>query len=402
MKKIIVYFTGTFLNFFSLWIMSVLCVKILDYNAAGILSLGMSVGGIFVVISNYGMRSFQTSDIYYEYSDSVYFVSRILTSVIGLLLCFLFSLLMPYNTPQVMGINAFMLFKTVEALYDVIHGSMQRYGKTIFVGISLAVKGFINIITFSGGLLLTKNLNWALLFCTMTGIILFYLFDWRSFRGINTFVYDKGTLGEVCSLLRKCTIMLAFSLTSPVLIAVPRIFLERYYGNDLLGIYASIASPTIVISTFAQCILLPIIGETASAYQKKDKKAVLCLLLVPALAILFSGIVALLVGELFGSELLAVLYTDKVKPYCDILKYVILSVVLTSFIMCFNNFFIAIRELKKLLLISLTGCIIIFALSFFFVKKYNIYGISYVMIITQLIQLILMVFISFRIICKIK
>ena len=64
----------------SLWIINVALVRLGGFEDAGLFSLAMSCCSVFGMLANYGLRSFQVSDITTQYSDNAYLCTRLLTS----------------------------------------------------------------------------------------------------------------------------------------------------------------------------------------------------------------------------------------------------------------------------------------------------------------------------------
>ena len=79
------------------WLQTILVVRLLGYEEAGIFSLAMSITNTFYAISVYGMRNFQISDIKKKYSAGNYVLSRVVTGGISLIMCSVFAIVNGYR-----------------------------------------------------------------------------------------------------------------------------------------------------------------------------------------------------------------------------------------------------------------------------------------------------------------
>ena len=85
---------GNMVYLVTLWLLTVITTQLLGYEAVGNLTLAMAIGNIIVLFQSYGVRGFQASDITFVYSPDVYFRSRLITVIIGVLLGIVISFLL--------------------------------------------------------------------------------------------------------------------------------------------------------------------------------------------------------------------------------------------------------------------------------------------------------------------
>ena len=78
-----IYTLGSIIYFAALWILTVITTNELGYEDVGILTLAMAVGNVIAMIQMYGVRSYQASDMSFQYSPGDYLKARALTVVIG-------------------------------------------------------------------------------------------------------------------------------------------------------------------------------------------------------------------------------------------------------------------------------------------------------------------------------
>ena len=374
------------------WLMTVIVVRLANFEAAGVFSLAITITAVFYCISIFGMRSFQVSDIANQFDDQVYFFSRICTSSIGMLGCFLYCFLSGYSLYQISVVLLYMMFKTVEAFSDVSYGYFQKYNHFDYIFYSLSFKGILSVALFTLALFVTQNLILALLYITFGTGCIYIFYDLKYTKRLVGPLGKKMQEGRknVWLLLKATVLLMAIQLVSPVLIAIPRVYFESNYGSELFGYYSSISAPTVVISTFVSCAMMPFLPRFAEYYCRSMKKE--CFRLIAGtvgLTVIF-GTVCYLIGLWLGEFVLAILYTPDILKYSDILGDIIVSTTCSALVMCLNSFFIATRKIKTLAMLSLIGCIFSYFLTPILIQQFHMKGICYTLTISQLIQSVCM------------
>lgn len=225
---------GSLIYYFCQWLMSVLIVRISGFADAGILSLALSVTAAPAIVGLFNIRSYQVSDIEGQYSDEVYIRSRIYTSVLAYLTCIGVVLINGYPMKKAVVILMFMFFKISEGFADVYYGIDQKRERMDYAGISLSVRGIGTLILFFGVFLLTENLLLSIVAMTIFSFLVVFLYD-RKVAGVKKEREEKraniATL--VKSLLWVCFPLAVVAFLNNLSISVPRLFLERYYGEEI-------------------------------------------------------------------------------------------------------------------------------------------------------------------------
>lgn len=395
---------GNMVYFFCLWIITILVVRLSDYENAGILSVAMTTSNIFFVIANYGMRSFQASDINIEYTNRQYLFSRYVTVTIGTISCLLFAKISGYDGEHFEAILFFMLYKALEAFSDVLFGIMQRGHRLKTAGISLIAKGVLSVVAFVIGMLITNEMSFALLLMFLTSLLTVLLYDIpQTLRvDVSIFRFKKEDIKLCFFLLKACFAMFLVSVAPMILQAIPKLSFEKMYSAAELGIYSSVSAPTVVLSTLVSCIMIPFLPQFASAIYNEDRKKLLRLLLSFVIAVISLGALASIAAVCFGGFALSILYGDELHNYNMLLMYSICSVTLTGLLYCFNALFISGRKIPLLAAIYIVADFICYLISPSLITSRGIYGITDSLLITQLLQCTVLILLSIRLFFKVK
>ncbi len=376
---------GNIIYLAATWLMTVVVVRLADFEAAGIFSLSMTITAMFYCISMFGMRSYQVSDVVERYEDAVYFTSRLITATVGFVLCFAYCYFSGYSWYQIGIILLYMLFKTVEAFADVSYGFFQKYDHFDYIFWSLTVKGILSIVTFTFALLITKSLSVALISITLGTGLIYLFYDFRHSKRLTGTVICKH-MREVKSLLFDTFLLMIIHLVMPVLIAIPRVYYESHFGSELFGYFSSISAPTVVISTFVSCAMMPFLPKFAEYQVKNQKKQAFWLLFGTVGFTVSFGAVCYFMSLWLGDFALSFLYTSEITQHAAVLPGIVVSTTCSALVMCLNSFFIATRKIKTLAVLLLVGCAASYLLTPFFVQQFTMAGISYTLTASQCIQ----------------
>jgi O-antigen/teichoic acid export membrane protein len=391
-SKILLNTVGAFVYLFALWLMSIVLVRLANYEAAGVFSIALTISNVFVCISNYGMKGYQVSDVDFKYSDTHYINSRLLTVLAGLGLCVGFSVLKGYTGETLVVITTFMVYRSIEAAAEVLHGIFQKNDRLDCVGISLSLKGIVSLAVFFPCMVLFKSLGLAITsMCLATlGIFVFYDMAVAS-KYVKTYLdFASVNRRPTLYLLRDSFLMMMFSITSPLLLSIPRIYFERKYSTELFGVFSSIAAPTIVITTLVSAVLVPIIPQFARYYNDHNRSKLLRISGMTITCTVAFGAVCYVGSLILGDFALTVLFGASILKYSAVLGPVVVVTSLSAIIMCFYTFFVATRRLLELFISSLVPCVVCYLIAPSLIDKHEMFGITHSMILSQLVQIVLM------------
>ena len=141
------------------WLITVLVVRLSGVDAAGDLSLAMSVCNIWYCLAVYGMRNYQVSDTTHKYSQGTYIFSRIVTCFGAFVGCLIYSMAVSYSAHQRLCIILYYIYKMTEAVYDVYAGVFQIEWRLDLAGKSMLARGILSIGGFCLILKMSKGMR---------------------------------------------------------------------------------------------------------------------------------------------------------------------------------------------------------------------------------------------------
>ena len=385
--------TGNIVYLAVQWLLTILAVRLTDnYEMAGVLGIATTITSIFYTFSCYGMRSFQVSDIKKIYRDQEYILSRGITVAAALLACWIYAIAFGYTDYHTLApIMLYMVYKSFEAASDVMYGIFQINDRYDYVCASMSIKGVLSLIVFTVPLVMGQPLELSLLAMVGVAALTFFTFDLRwCLKYVRPLIlWTRDAWQRTFKLLWVSAPMVVLLIVQPLLMSIPRLFFERYYSTELLGAYSSISSPTVVISTFVSCAVMPYVPLFAQYFYAGEKKRLYKLTFGSLFFAAGFGLCALIGGALLGEWALVILYGESIRSYAPIFLLVIIVTTFSALTMCLNSLFIALRKLAVLSCILLLGCLLCQLITPYFVSTYAMAGITYALMVVQAFQLLL-------------
>jgi len=383
---------GSFAFAFAAWLLTFLIAKHSGaghYRDAGIFAVAASFGNIFRVVSAYGLRLYQVSETGDASVDQPYIVSRVVTVLIGAVLCFAGSILFGYDTEQIWAINVYMVFNNICAFADVLYGVMQRHGRIDLSGISMTLRGVLTTIVFGVCLFLSNDLILSLWALAISAALILVFYDvpmTNRYYRIQLRRTDFQASAPY-QLLKRGFPMLLFSVFLTLITFAPRILLERMAGHADVGIFTYVFTPTVVISTFASGVLMPYITKMTEYWDARDDQKLRNAFFAPFGMILLIGVCGVGFSYLLGRWMLTLLYDAIVGEHTSLLVIAVVASTLLSLSACCNNILIVVRRMKALTYLNAVGLLLTMAACYWLIPLYGMYGAGYAMVLGVTIEL---------------
>ncbi len=371
------------------WLITVLVVRLSDgYDAAGTLSLAMSVYNMFSSLALYRMYTYQVSDVKHENSVGEYFAFRLITCGIALALIIVYSLA-TCPLSAFVTIALYAIYKIASLLIDVLHGLDQQNHRMDYIGKSLTMQGIASLAVFCIGMAALNDLNITIVAMTVAIAIIGIAYDLpRSTR------FERLQIGitkkKALHLLGYCLPIVIAAVACGAAPSIPRQYLAAYSGSAALGIYASVAAPVTIIQMGASYIYNPLLGYFSEAYANKDMKQLASLLLKAGLGIAALGIVSAIALQWLGEPLLVLFFGESIAPYTYLLTPIIAVAMVTAYVWFLNDVLVAIRDFKGSFAGNMVAAILSIPATFFFVPLFDMNGVSFAALLAYSVSALIM------------
>lgn len=374
------------------WLITVLIVRLASgsYDAAGVLSLAMSVYGIFSPIAEYRMYIYQVSDVKQENSVGEYLAFRAITCVISLVLCVGYALLTcAFDT--VLAIVLYGVYRIASLMIDVLHAQDQAKMRMDCIGKSLTFQGVVSLAIFLVVFALTENLELTLLTMTAGIVLVGLIYDLphtRQFGRIGFGISLKKTM----HLLIYCAPVVIGFVACATAPSLPRQYLFSVSGEAALGVYASVSAPVAIIQSGASYLYNPLMGLFAKSYSEGDKREFRSLLIKASGSILLLGVVCLVLLVLLGGPLLSLMFGSGINEYLFLIPLIAVSSIGISYMGFMNGLMLTIRDLKGGLVGGMASVLISAVLTIPFVTIWGMNGVSLVLFASSAVSALIMAF----------
>ncbi len=291
----------------------------LDVERAGMFSFAFVLANLLYILANYGVRTYQVSDLDEYHSFADYQVNRIATCVIMLIVGFIITGIAGFTGEMATICLGVFAYKAVDALGEVYEGRLQQVDKLYLGGVSLAIRSVVAFIVFTIFLFVTGNIGVASIAMAVASAITF-LFVTFPLTMFETPRSTPPSLRSIGILFRECfPVFLALFLYA-VVDNMPKFVMQGAslpYDNQLY--FNALYFPAQAILITVQLIYRPLLVKMANAWNDESRRSRFDILIVAMFALI---VVITLVGALLmawiGIPVMSFLYGLDFEPYTQL------------------------------------------------------------------------------------
>lgn len=339
------------------WLVTILVVYIAGFEASGYLAFAMAIGNVFLPLATFNLRTYQVSDVSDNYSHGCYFAFRVRMILFALVATCVYSLITVKDISFVPSILAYLLFKIDESVCDVLSGVDQRFQRMDYIGVSQFLRGVLLLAGFSIGAYVSGNVAYGIIGMWLPCFFMTVFYDIphvRRLTDLDINIHRSEFIDIFKSCLPLAISALMFSLTT----TIARQLFGNTYGAEQLGIYASIATPAILIQAASRYLYAPLLTPLALAYRDGYSKlrTAFCQYTSRLVsATVFIGLVLFFLAP----QLLNLLFGPSVSKLAIVFDFMLIATFLNAFINYLSDFLVVCEDYRTPLLasiISLVAC----------------------------------------------
>lgn len=379
---------ASMLNAFMSAIFLFFITRINGVDEAGMFTIASAFAYQALSLGSFGVRNFQASDVKEEYKYSDYVYTRVMSGTLMYMLLIYFAFFKGYTIEKALIILTFGLYKSIDAIEDVIHGEFQRRGRLDIGCLVQSVRYICSIIFLIIILLITKN---VIISCSLLTVFTIFLLI------ILNIPFKKEFINEKISFNRKKTIKLFFTCL-PICISnavnmyvvnCPKYAIDNILTDKYQTYYGVLSMPVFTINLLSMVIYRPYVKSLGDSWQNKNIKEFRKIILKQLLIILLLTVGISLFGYIIGLTVIEIIYGIKLHSY--MLSFILLligggmnalsgylSVILTTQ-----------RNQNKLLFGYIFTFIVALLTSNIFVKSKGILGAAYLYCFINLVTVII-------------
>ena len=306
-------------------ILTIVVTQLVGVERAGMFAFAFVLANLLYILANYGVRTYQVSDIDEYHSFADYQVNRIATCVIMFIVGFIVCRIAGFEGEMGTMCMGIFAYRAVDALGEVYEGRLQQVDKLYLGGVSLALRSVVAFILFALFLLITHNLATASIAMAVGSLatFLFVTFPLTMFESPRSM---PPSLRSVGLLFRECfPVFLALFLYA-VIDNMPKFVMQGAslpYDNQLY--FNALYFPAQAILITVQLVYRPMLVKMANAWADESRRSRFDLLIVAMVAFI---VVITVIGIAFmawvGIPLMSFLYGLDFSPYAQ-LSYIMLA-----------------------------------------------------------------------------
>jgi len=366
-------------------------VRISGFETAGVFTLAMTIANVFAFLSSYSTRHYMTSDIMHEYSRDQYIKTRFFTTILSFLLLLAFLVFYRFDRLNTLAIVAYAVYANSIMISDIFYGCYQLGGHLEYAGYASIVKGTFCFLSFFFVMILFNNIIVALWVMVLSSfsILIFYEIPvyHRLFGRIE--YPSKADVWAFINLVKVCFPLMLSVFIPSLVIAIPRMIIQEKFGELLLGVFGSIFTPTVVITTLVPSVITALVPMYANLWARRDYKGFHSRVIVLIGATLFLGGIACVVAFLVGKPVMVLLFGGSIIEYYNLLYSAIIATTLCAITSCYTILLTIVRKLKISLFSALICLVFDAVLAGIFIDKFGIFGAAYTMIVAYLVQILI-------------
>ena len=349
-------------------------------------SLATSIGNLWIIIGQFQVRNYQATDVNSSHPFSAYFFTRLLTVVLMLitLLPYLRIINYDFTNDSVMIITWIIVYRVADAFSDLFQGYFQQHGRLDIAGKSMVLRYALSVFILLFGLLLSHSMVLTLTVLAFFNLFFVFVYDYSHFKLFDrvsfSHIFSRDIFDESLKIIKICFSLFIYGFLLTLVFNEAKLAISGAYAKGIVETGAQRDYNILFMPVFfmSLCILVvrPLITQMAELWQKKQFQRFYKMFLKIVLVTFSIGLVITFLTYLIGVNVLGVIFGLNLLDYRLQLTILVLSGVLYSFSIIFENILIIMRKHHYLLFVYILMFIVTKMITTELVNKYQIIGAS--------------------------
>ena len=296
-------------------LLSIVATQLAGAEQAGMFSMAFTTATLLLYVGNYGVRTYQVSDIDEADSFASYQVQRVITVAIMLIVGWLWCAVKGYDQEMALITWGAFGFRAVDALADTYEARLQQMSKLYLSGVSQAARSVLGIVVFSVLLLVTHSLVVASLGMALSAVASFVLLT-LPLALLETPKSRSVDAEEIRELFVECFPAFAAQFLFALIETMPKFAMEGVLPYESQVFFNAIYFPAQSILMIVGFVYKPQLVRIANLWADRSRRARFDVVVLAMLAVSVGvTVVMLFVFGMVGVWLTGVLYGTDFEPY---------------------------------------------------------------------------------------
>ena len=296
-------------------VLTVVITQLTNAELAGMFSLAFITATLLMMIGNYGVRTYQVSDIDERHSFADYEVNRFITCALMMVVGVGYCMVRGYGGDMLTISIGVYFYRMIDALADVYEGRLQQQDKFYLAGISQAVRSVLVVLFFSLALLITRNVGVASIVMAVVAALTFVFLTFP-LGLIETPKSPRCTFESVVVIFKQCFPLFLAVFLFNLIESMPKFVMEGVLPYDSQLYFNALYFPAQGIMLAIQLVYKPLLVRLTKEWAdpSRRKRFDLAFLAMMGVVLAFTGVTAVLMGWI-GIPLMSWIYGLDFEPY---------------------------------------------------------------------------------------
>lgn len=306
-------------------VVTMVSTQLVGVEQAGMISMAFVVGLLLMFVGNFGVRTYQISDINREHSFIDYQANRWATCVLMLIVGWIYCSIRGYDSEMFDISMAVIIYRCVDALADVYEGRLQQVDKLYLAGISQTIRSLLAVLVFSVILFFSRSAVAACTGMAIAAAATFVVVTWP-LTLLETPKTRSFSFPSFIDLFKVCAPLFVALFFFNVIENMPKFVMEDSLPYDNQLYYNALYFPAQMILITAQLIYKPLLLRMAGVWQDSAKRRKFNLILAGIIALIAAiTLVFALIMAWVGIPVMNWLYGIDFNEYCGLLYLMLVT-----------------------------------------------------------------------------
>ncbi|MGI6221725.1 MAG: lipopolysaccharide biosynthesis protein [Coriobacteriales bacterium] len=289
-------------------LLTIVITQIAGVEQAGMFSLVFVTAALLMIVGNYGVRTYQISDLSEKHTFADYQINRIITCVLMLIVGGFYCNIRGYEGLMFTISIGVYIYKMIDGLADVYEGRLQQVDKLYLAGISQTFRAVVVFIVFSIVLLISRDVGIAAIAMAVAAIATFFFLT-LPLTLFETPRSRQWSMDSIKELFKQCTPLFVALFLFTFIDTMPKLVMEGMLGYENQLYFNVIYFPAKLILVGVQLIYRPLLLRLANVWAdpKMHKRFDQVILAMMGIIVAITVVVIIIVNTI-GIPILSFLY----------------------------------------------------------------------------------------------
>ena len=265
-------------------LLTIVVTQLAGVEDAGKFSMAFVTGLLLMFVANYGVRTYQVSDLNEEHTFSDYQINRILTCVIMVLAGVGYCMIRDYAPDMFMICMGVYTYKMIDGWADVYEGRLQQVDKLYLAGISQALRSLAALVVFSVVLFFTRSVAAASIAMAIAAFATMVLLT-VPLAFFETPRSSGWSVRSVLSILKQCFPLFIALFMYNLIDNMPKFVMEGVLSYDNQLYFNAMYFPAHAILLMIGFIYKPLLVKMAAVWADRSKRRKFDIIIVSILGV---------------------------------------------------------------------------------------------------------------------